>query len=326
MIELEHVYKRFEQKDFPMEALQDVSLRVGKGEVYSVVGPSGAGKSILIRCVNLLERPVQGRVVVDSQELTALSAEALAKARRQMGMIFQHFNLLSSRTALANVALPFDIEGMEAKAREVKAREMLDLVGLTDKAESYPAQLSGGQKQRVGIARALATNPKILLSNEATSALDPQSTQSILALLKQLNEELDLTILLITHQMEVVEQVCDHVALMDSGFCVEQDALTDLIADPKSRLSRAFFPRIQELATRPGAVSAIITFLGREDDEPVLATLVRSYNVDVNILGGSIQTIAGKRIDQLQVKLEGEQTAQALEHLHQIGLRVEVSA
>jgi D-methionine transport system ATP-binding protein len=326
MIELEHVYKSFEQKDFPVQALQDISLRVGRGEVFGVVGPSGAGKSTLIRCVNLLERPDQGRVVVDSLELTALSAEALAKARRQMGMIFQHFNLLSSRTALANVALPLEIEGMETKAREVKAREMLDLVGLTDKADSFPAQLSGGQKQRVGIARALATNPKILLSDEATSALDPQSTQSILALLKRLNEQLGLTILLITHQMEVVKQVCDHVALLESGFCVEQGALTDLIADPSSRLSRAFFPRIQEEAARAGAVSAIITFLGPEADEPVLASLVRSYNVDVNILGGSIQTIAGKRIGQLQVELAGEQTAQALQHLRQLGLRVEVSA
>ncbi|HSN95140.1 MAG TPA: ATP-binding cassette domain-containing protein, partial [Anaerolineaceae bacterium] len=320
------VYKRFEQKDLPVNALQDVSLRVGKGDVYGVVGPSGAGKSTLIRCVNLLERPDQGRVIVDSQELTALSWDALAKARRQMGMIFQHFNLVSSRTALANVALPLEIEGMEPKAREARAHEMLDLVGLTDKAQSYPAQLSGGQKQRVGIARALATNPKILLSDEATSALDPQSTQSILALLKQLNEELGLTILLITHQIEVIRQVCDHVALLESGFCVEQGALTDLIADPKSRLSHAFFPRIQELAPRPGAVSAIITFLGHEADQPVLAMLVRSYNVDVNILGGSIQTVAGKRIGQLQVELAGEQTAQALEHLRRLGLRVEVSA
>jgi len=326
MIELEHVYKRFEQKDVPVEALQDVSLRVGRGEVYGVVGPSGAGKSTLIRCVNLLERPDQGRVMVDSLDLMALSADGLAKARRKMGMIFQHFNLLSSRTALANVALPLEIEGMERGARLVKAREMLDLVGLTDKAESYPAQLSGGQKQRVGIARALATNPKILLSDEATSALDPQSTQSILALLKQLNEELGLTILLITHQMEVVKQVCDHVALLESGFCVEQGALTDLIADPSSKLSKAFFPRIQEQTAGEGATSAIITFLGKEADEPVLASLVRSYNVDVNILGGSIQTIAGKRIGQLQVELAGAQTDLAIKHLRALGLRVEVSA
>ncbi len=326
MIELEHIYKRFEQKELPVEALQDVSLRVGRGDIYGVVGPSGAGKSTLIRCVNLLERPDQGRVVVDSLDLTKLSKESLSKARRQMGMIFQHFNLLSSRTALANVALPLEIEGMEARARLAKAREMLDLVGLSDKAGSYPAQLSGGQKQRVGIARALATNPKILLSDEATSALDPQSTLSILALLKQLNQELGLTILLITHQMEVVKQICDHVALLESGICVEQGALTDLIANPTSKLSKAFFPRIQEQAAREGAVSAIITFLGREADEPVLASLVRSYNVDVNILGGSIQTIAGKRIGQLQVELAGAQTDLALKHLRALGLRVEVSA
>jgi D-methionine transport system ATP-binding protein len=324
MIELEHVYKRFEQKDVPVEALQDVSLRVGKGQIYGVVGPSGAGKSTLIRCVNLLERPDQGRVLVDSLELTALSDEALAKVRRQMGMIFQHFNLLSSRTALANVALPLEIEGMEPSARLAKAREMLDLVGLSDKAESYPAQLSGGQKQRVGIARALATNPKILLSDEATSALDPQSTQSILTLLKQLNQELGLTILLITHQMEVVKQVCDHVALLESGACVEKGALTDLIADPGSMLSKAFFPRIQEQAASSGAISAVITFLGSEADKPILASLVRGYNMDINILGGSIQTIAGKRIGQLQVELSGQQVDQAIQYLRQLGLRVEV--
>lgn len=323
MIELKHLYKRFEQRDVPVEALHDVSLQVGRGEIYGVVGPSGAGKSTLIRCVNMLERPDQGSVVVDAQELTHLPEEALAKVRRQMGMIFQHFNLLSSRTALANVALPLEIEGMEPKARLSKAREMLDLVGLSDKADAYPAQLSGGQKQRVGIARALATSPKILLSDEATSALDPQSTNSILSLLKQLNEELGLTILLITHQMEVVKQICDHAALLENGFCVESGALTDLIADPNSKISKAFFPRIEMLPAREGVISAIITFLGKEADEPVLASLVRSYNVDINILGGNIQTIADKRIGQLQVEIAGRQTELAIRHLKALGLRVE---
>ncbi|MEA4812661.1 MAG: ATP-binding cassette domain-containing protein [Anaerolineaceae bacterium] len=325
MIELSHLFKQYAHKDFPVQALEDISLQVNRGEVYGVVGPSGAGKSTLIRCVNLLERPDSGSVRVDRQELTDLSASALAQARRKMGIIFQHFNLLSSRTALANVALPLEIAGLPAKAREAEAQRILELVGLSDKAHVYPAQLSGGQKQRVGIARALATQPKILLSDEATSALDPQSTQSILDLLKELNQALGLTILLITHQMEVVRQICDHVALLEEGRCVEQGAISDLIADPKSRLSHAFFPRIQSLPARQGAVNAIITFLGKEADEPLLASIVRKFDLEVNILGGSIQTVAQKRIGQLQVELVGAQKAEALAYLRQLGLRVEVT-
>lgn len=213
---------------------------------------------------------------------------------------------------------------MEKVEREKRVAQLLELVGLTDKADAYPAQLSGGQKQRVGIARALATEPAVLLCDEATSALDPANTQSILELLKDLNKRLGLTILLIIHEMEVVKQICDHVAILEDGRVVEQGSICDLIADPGSLLSQAFFPPIEEAHTSTDATWAAITFIGESADEPMLTSLVRKFNVDVNILGGSIQSIGGKRVGQLQVELKGEQTPEAIAHLRGQGLRVEV--
>ncbi len=211
MIRTEHLQKSFNQQNgHELHALRDVSLQVDRGQIFGVLGESGAGKSTLIRCINLLEKPDSGRVWVDGQEITALSESELRRARRQMGMIFQHFNLLNSRDVSENISFSLELAGVEAPARRKRVAELLDLVGLKDKARAYPRQLSGGQKQRVGIARALATNPKVLLSDEATSALDPQTTLSVLDLLKQLNQELGLTILLITHEMDVLRRICDH--------------------------------------------------------------------------------------------------------------------
>jgi len=324
MIKLEKVSKSFNDGKAAVHALHAVSLEVGAGQIYGVVGTSGAGKSTLIRCVNRLEVPESGRIWVDGEEITALDPAALRKARQGMGMIFQQFNLLSQRTSAENIAYPLEIAGIPKTERDGRVKELLNLVGLENKTDAYPAQLSGGQKQRVGIARALANHPKVLLSDEATSALDPTTTDSILELLVDLNQKLGLTILLITHQMEVVKKVCDHVAILENGYLLESGAIFDLIADPSSRLSKAFFPPIQEVLLDPSAIQAAITFLGDAADEPILASMMRKFDVDVNFLGGNIQQIGRRRVGQLQVELKGDQVPEALTYLQQRGLRVEV--
>jgi D-methionine transport system ATP-binding protein len=324
MIEISHLSKVYALQKESIQALDDVSLKVEKGEIFGVVGPSGAGKSTLIRCVNLLERPTSGTVVVNGRQMTALSPGELRLARQQIGMIFQHFNLLSSRTVAGNVAFPLEIAGYEPHKVKDRVSELLELVGLSDKTHAYPHQLSGGQKQRVGIARALANDPRVLLSDEATSALDPQNTAAILSLLKDLNRRLGLTILLITHEMDVVKQVCDHVAVLQAGRIIEDGSIDQLISDPDSRLSQAFFPTIESLEPVTNATAVIITFVGDAASQPVLSSLVKHFDVEVNILGGSIQNFNGRRIGRLQVQVSGSQTHQALEYLNSLGLRVEV--
>lgn len=324
MIKLEKVSKSFIDGKASVHALHEVSLEVGSGQIYGVVGTSGAGKSTLVRCVNRLEVPERGRIWVNGEEITALDAVALRKARQGMGMIFQQFNLLSQRTSAENIAYPLEISGVPKFQRDARVKELLNLVGLEEKANAYPAQLSGGQKQRVGIARAIANHPKVLLSDEATSALDPTTTDSILELLVDLNQKLGLTILLITHQMEVVKKVCDHVAILENGYLLEAGSIIDLITDPHSRLSKAFFPPIQEALLDPEAIQAAITFLGDAADEPILASMIRKFEVDVNFLGGNIQQIGKRRVGQLQVELKGSQIPEALTYLQERGLRVEV--
>ncbi|HHF6122636.1 TPA: methionine ABC transporter ATP-binding protein, partial [Haemophilus influenzae] len=240
MIKLNNITKIFELPNKKLTALDNVSLNIEKGQICGVIGASGAGKSTLIRCVNLLEKPTSGSVIVDGVELTKLSDRELVLARRQIGMIFQHFNLLSSRTVFENVALPLELES-ESKAKiQEKITAFLDLVGLSEKRDAYPSNLSGGQKQRVAIARALASDPKVLLCDEATSALDPATTQSILQLLKEINRTLGITILLITHEMEVVKQICDQVAVIDQGRLVEQGTVGEIFANPKTELAQEF--------------------------------------------------------------------------------------
>ena len=324
MIKLEKVSKSFTDGKSAVHALHDVSLEVEAGQIFGVVGTSGAGKSTLIRCVNRLEVPESGRIWVDGEEISALETSALRKSRQKMGMIFQQFNLLSQRTSAENIAYPLEIAGIAKLERVARVKELLNLVGLEDKGDAYPAQLSGGQKQRVGIARAIANHPKVLLSDEATSALDPATTDSILELLVDLNQKLGLTILLITHQMEVVKKVCDHVAILENGYLLESGAILDLISDPHSHLSKAFFPPIQEGLLDPQAIQAAVTFLGEAADEPILASMVRNYDVDVNFLGGNIQQIGKRRVGQLQVELKGQQIPEALAFLLEKGLRVEV--
>ncbi|MEU8249250.1 ATP-binding cassette domain-containing protein [Nonomuraea sp. NPDC048916] len=301
-------------------ALDGVDLHVREGEIYGVLGRSGAGKSTLLRCVNLLERPDQGTVSVAGQDLTALRSGELNLARQRIGMIHQHFALLSSRTVAANVAFPLEIMGVARAERERRVAELLDLVGLGGRGGDRPHQLSGGQKQRVGIARALAGNPAVLLSDEATSALDPATTQSILDLLKRLNAELGLTILLITHEMHVVKSVCDSVAIMAGGRVEESGSIAGLIRTPGSRLTREIFP----LPEPAPAGSVTLTFTG-EPQRPVVSDLVRKFDVEVSILGGSIEDLAGEAVGRLRVALTGE-TAPALAYLRERGLLVEVAA
>ncbi|GGO71407.1 methionine ABC transporter ATP-binding protein [Nonomuraea cavernae] len=300
-------------------ALDGVDLHVREGEIYGVLGRSGAGKSTLLRCVNLLERPGRGTVTVAGQELTALRSGELNHARRRIGMIHQHFALLSSRTVAANVAFPLEVMGVARAERERRVAELLDLVGLGGRGGDRPHQLSGGQKQRVGIARALAGDPAVLLSDEATSALDPATTRSILDLLKRLNAELGLTILLITHEMNVVKSVCDSVAIMAGGRIEESGSIAGLIRTPGSRLTREIFP----LPEPAPAGSVTLTFTG-DPQRPVVSEVVREFDVEVSILGGSIEDLAGGAVGRLRVALTGE-AAPALAYLRERGLLVEVA-
>lgn len=302
--------KVYQSRDREVTALDGVDLHVREGEVYGVIGRSGAGKSSLIRCVNLLERPTSGTVTVAGQDLTALAGRGrragkeLREARSRIGMVFQHFNLLASRTVRRNVELPLEILGVTGRERSRKALELLDLVGLADKADSYPGQLSGGQKQRVGIARALAGDPKVLLSDEATSALDPETTRSILQLLRDLNQQLGLTVLLITHEMDVVKTVCDSAALMRGGRVVESGTVGELLATPGSELAHELFP-VGGTASAPDRTVVDVTFHGEAAARPVISQLSRTYNIDISILGAAMDTVGGRQIGRMRIELPG---------------------
>lgn len=325
MISLRHVSKTFGDGPNALLALDDVSLDVAEGEIFGVVGQSGAGKSTLIRSINLLERPDAGSVTVAGRDLTTVSESELRVARQKIGMVFQHFNLLASRTVRGNVELALEVIGLERRERRRRADEILDLVGLTSKVDSYASQLSGGQKQRVGIARALAGEPSLLLSDEATSALDPETTRSILELFRTINSELGLTVLLITHEMDVVKTVCDSAALLEAGRIVEHGALVSLISTPGSRLARDLFP-LGEVPSHEGNTVIEITFSGGSADRPVIAQLSRNYNVDVSILGAVIETIGGSQAGRTRLELPGAPGlhAAAIDDLRRQGLLVEV--
>jgi D-methionine transport system ATP-binding protein len=337
---------RFEsvRKEFPAAkgqsgfvALQDLSLAVPRGSITGIIGRSGAGKSTLVRLVNGLERPSAGQVIVDGVDVAGMNEPALRGIRRSVGMIFQHFNLLSSRTAFDNIALPLEIAGMGARDIRARVAPLLDLVGLGDKAKRYPAELSGGQKQRVGIARALATEPKVLLSDEATSALDPETTRSVLALLRQINAELGLTVLLITHEMQVVREVANRVAVLDAGRVVEEGDLYSVFARPQHPVTRAFLEgvtgvrlpafvteRLTDTAGPDTAAVVKIVFTGPTATDPILAALGRELNVDVNILAGAVDEIAGKPFGTLVVSLPEASLAPALAFIAARGLSAEV--
>ncbi|MFF7365185.1 ATP-binding cassette domain-containing protein [Streptomyces sp. NPDC008125] len=331
MITTSGLTKVYQSRDREVTALDGVDLHVQEGEVFGVIGQSGAGKSSLIRCVNLLERPTSGTVTVAGQDLTALAgrgrraSKELREARSRIGMVFQHFNLLASRTVQGNVELPLEILGVPGRDRSRKALELLDLVGLGDKAKAYPGQLSGGQKQRVGIARALAGDPKVLLSDEATSALDPETTRSILQLLRDLNQQLGLTVLLITHEMDVVKTICDSAALMRRGRVVESGTVGELLATPGSELADELFP-VGGGTSGPGRTVVDVTFHGEAAGRPVISQLSRTYNIDISILGAAMDTVGGKQIGRMRIELPGgfEENVVPIGFLREQGLRAEV--
>ncbi|MFU2338001.1 methionine ABC transporter ATP-binding protein [Streptomyces albidoflavus] len=333
MITTSGLTKTYRTRGREVTAVDDVDLTVREGEVYGVIGQSGAGKSSLIRCINLLERPTSGTVTVDGTDLTALAGRGnragreLRRARSRIGMVFQHFNLLSTRTVQDNIELPLEILGHSGAARSRKALELLDLVGLADKAKAYPAQLSGGQKQRVGIARALAGGPKVLLSDEATSALDPETTRSILQLLRDLGQQLGLTVLLITHEMDVVKSICDSAALMERGRIIESGTVPELLATPGSQLASALFPVSGESGD-PERTVLDVTFLGESTSRPVISQLSRTYNIDISILGAAMDTVAGRQVGRMRIELPGryEDNVVPIGFLREQGLHVENAA
>lgn len=303
MIRLENVTKIFDTKDGSVTAADHVNLEIADGEIFGIIGFSGAGKSTLVRCLNLLERPSEGEVWFGDLNLTKASDKELREARRSIGMIFQQFNLLSQRNVIDNICYPLEIAGVDRKRAKQKARELLEIVDLTDKEKAYPAQLSGGQKQRVAIARALATDPKVLLCDEATSALDPLTTRNILELLKNINRNMGVTIVIITHEMRVVEQICDRVAVMSEGVVEESGTVSEIFRNPKSETAKKLVIPEQSSDVRIPTKDFIrIVFDGQSSYEPVLSQLVLHTNMELSILGASTEDIGGSAFGQLLIE------------------------
>ena len=340
MIELTHISKDFASGGRTVHAVQDVSLSIGKGEIFGIIGFSGAGKSTLVRCINLLERPTSGSVTVDGKEMTALSARELRQARKKIGMIFQHFNLMPSRTVFGNVAYPLRGSGLSREQIADKVHRLLELVGIGDKAEAYPKQLSGGQKQRVAIARALANDPNVLLCDEATSALDPQTTKAILRLLKNLNEKLGITVVIITHEMAVVKEICDRVAVMEHGRVVESGEVFNVFADPRQEITRSFIHttsnlrKIEELIEedspvvqlKPGELIVRLSYIQRNVSEPLISTVSRKFDITLNIIFSDIAIVQNAPIGGTVAIISGEreQITQAIAYLIEKNVGVEV--
>jgi D-methionine transport system ATP-binding protein len=327
MIRLEGVTRRFRSAAGDRTALDGVDLSVAAGEVFGVVGRSGAGKSTLVRTINLLERPDAGRVWVGDQDLMELNPAKLRAARRRIGMIFQHFNLLHSHTIRDNIALPLVLEGRSRSEIAKRVDALMERLGLTEHARKHPAQLSGGQKQRVGIARALACEPSILLCDEATSALDPETTEEILSLLDQLNRDLGLTLVLITHEMEVVRRVCDKVAVMEAGQIVESGATADVFLNPQAQATRSLLAEGEARTATPrpvGGTVARLVFRGERTFEPVLSRISRETGVDHAILAGRIGRFRDQPYGQLEVSLSGDDPQAAISRLRAEGVEVEV--
>ena len=310
MIELQHLTKRFATQGGTVIALNDINLTIRDGDVYGIIGMSGAGKSTLVRCINMLERPDEGKVIVNGKQMQELNAADLRAARREITMIFQQFNLLMQRTCLRNIMFPMELAKVPKDKAEARARELLELVGLPDKADAYPAQLSGGQKQRIAIARALATDPKVLLCDEATSALDPNTTKSILELLKKINREMGITVIVITHEMAVIEAICDRVAIIDHSHIAEVGNVSDIFSGPKSDIGRQLIlGDVAEQNLSFGNSRQIrIIFDGRESSEPVIANMVLACKVPVNIMHADTRDIEGKAMGQMIIQLPEDDT------------------
>lgn len=342
MIKLEHITQTYVSPDgTAFDALKDVSIHIRSEEIFGIIGRSGAGKSTLVRCINLLNRPTSGSVIVDGQDLMKLPDDDLRKVRRSIGMIFQHFNLLSSRTVYDNIALPLELTGTPKDQIREKITPLIHLVGLDEHANKYPSQLSGGQKQRVGIARALANDPKVLLSDEATSALDPETTVATLELLKRINQELGVTIVMITHEMNVVKQICGRVVVMNKGQIVEEGDVIDIFARPQSETTRALIGQVmardlpQSIVDTVNASRALngrdnvhllhLSFIGGEVTEPVISLASREFGINFNILRGTVDDLQGRTLGTLTllVVAPGETYRKAVEFIRDRSVLVE---
>lgn len=340
MIKLSQIEKVYDGASGPVHALKGIDLHIKRGEIYGVIGLSGAGKSTLVRCINMLERPTKGKVIVDGADLTAMNDRELRAARKNIGMIFQHFNLLSSATVYDNVAFPLTLIGMKKSEIEKKVVPLLELVGLADKKDQYPAQLSGGQKQRVGIARALASDPKVLLCDEATSALDPQTTKSILELIRDINQKLQLTVVLITHEMQVIKEICDNVAVIENGVICEQGTVLDVFTNPQQAITKEFIGVIishdipeafkdAQISATPLPDSSLLvrlSFIGNSAGEPVISGLIRRFEVDTNIIYGNVDHIKSTPYGTLVIEITGDdaEIQKALDYLQERNLGIEV--
>lgn len=324
MITFENITKTYGGKTH-VQALKGISLTINDGEIFGIIGKSGAGKSTLVRCINMLEKPTSGKVIIEDKELTSMSDSQLRAERKNIGMIFQHFNLLSSRTVFDNIAFPLELIGASKEVIASKVESLLELVGLTDRQYNYPSQLSGGQKQRVGIARALASDPKILLCDEATSALDPQTTQSILELLKDINKRLGITIVIITHEMAVIKAICDRVAVIEGGVIKEQGRVIDIFASPTSETMKEFVKSVVNMELPQGIRKLGVSdqpapdrdmlvrfrFKGLVTNEPLVVNIARKFNLDVSVLYGNIDYIQDVPFGYLIVVIMGDMEAQA---------------
>ncbi|MCI9425375.1 MAG: ATP-binding cassette domain-containing protein [Flavonifractor sp.] len=318
MIELKHLSKTFPTAEGSFDALREIDLTIADGDIFGVVGMSGAGKSTLVRCINLLERPTAGQVLIDGRDMTALPPKELREMRRSISMIFQQFNLLMQRTCLGNICFPMEIAGVKPAEARKRALELLEIVGLPDKADAYPAQLSGGQKQRIAIARALASDPKVLLCDEATSALDPTTTRSILRLIQDINRRMGITVIVITHEMTVVEEICSHVAILDHGRMVETGAVEEIFQNPKTEAGRRLvYPDGVQLDQLPAANVVRIAFNGGSSYEPLIASLAIDCGVKVNILGADTRNVNGQAFGTMLLGLpqDSGEAAKALAYL-----------
>lgn len=335
-IEVKHLSKTFEQKGITVHALQDINLNIELGDIYGIIGMSGAGKSTLVRCLNYLERPTEGEVLIEGKDLGSLNEKELREQRSDIAMIFQHFNLLMQKSVLGNICFPLQIQGVKKKEARAKARELLKTVGLEEKEKAYPAQLSGGQKQRVAIARALAVNPKILLCDEATSALDPQTTASILALLKQINEQFGITIVIITHQMSVIREICNRVAIIERGALVEDGSVTDIFNHPKSKAAKELILRDRPDTEADRKQDALvgqlksnrkirIVFSDNSAFEPVIANMILKFETPVNILRADTKNVGGVAKGEMILGLPEDKHLQVdiEQYLTDCGLEIE---
>ena len=337
MIEFKNISKHYQLKGQTIRALDQINLEIPEGSIFGIIGYSGAGKSTLIRLINLLERPIEGQVIINQKDFTALDARSLRQERANIGMIFQHFNLLQTKTVAANIEMPLKLLGVSKAVREKRLNELLEFIDLKHKKDAFPDELSGGQKQRVGIARALANHPKILLCDEATSALDPQTTKSVLALLKKINKEQNITIVMVTHEMDVIETVCDYVAVMEQGKVIETGSTLEIFSQPQHPTTKNFIQTVLQQQLPVNILKNLenqnhnsiycLQFLGRSAQETVVQAVIKKFDISLNILFANMTEINGTVIGQMFIQLLGdpEIIQQAIEFLEQNGVKVEHS-